>query len=69
MKYILDIPQNKSAFAEEFFKSISFIKKIKAISSNEITNKSLLNSIEEYENSTTKPTALDIKKLKQMLHA
>ena len=37
MKYILEIPENKIAFAEEFFKSVSFIKKIKAIASNEIS--------------------------------
>ena len=32
MKYILEIPDNKKAFAEEFFKSISFVKKLSPLS-------------------------------------
>ena len=34
MKYLLDIQDNQSAFAEAFFKTISFIKKVTPISSN-----------------------------------
>lgn len=32
MKYILEIPDNKVPFAEEFFKSISFVKKVSPLS-------------------------------------
>lgn len=69
MKYILDIEEKKTAFAEEFFKTISFIKKVKAISPNEITNPALLKSIEDYERGTIKPTSISLTKLKKMLHA
>ena len=69
MKYILDIPENKMAFAEEFFKSISFIKKIKAIASNEITNTSILKGIEEYESKKVTPTPLNLVELKAMINA
>ena len=69
MKYILDIPENKSAFAEEFFKSVNFVTKIKVISSNEITNSAILKSIEEYESKKIIPTPLNLKELKEMLDA
>ena len=69
MKYLLEIAENKSAFAEEFFKSIDFIKGIKAIPSNEITNAAILQSIEDYETGKTKPTPLSLSELKQMLDA
>ena len=69
MKYILDIPENKSAFAEEFFKSVNFVTKIKVISSNEITNPAILESIEEYESKKIIPTPLNLKELKEMLDA
>lgn len=69
MKYILDIPENKSAFAEEFFKSVSFVTKIKMILPNEITNTAILKSIEEYETKKKFPTPLNLKELKAMLDA
>lgn len=69
MKYILEIPENKIAFAEEFFKSISFVKKIKAIAPNEITNASILKSIEDYESKTNIPTPLSLEELKAMISA
>ena len=69
MKYILEIPENKTAFAEEFFKSVSFIKNIKIIEPNEITNSSLLKSIEDYENKNVKPTPLNLSELKAMINA
>ncbi len=69
MKYIIDIDENKMAFAEEFFKSISFIKKIKAVLSNEITNPAILQSIEKYENGDVKPTHIDLLELKKMINA
>ena len=48
MKYLLDIDiaNNKTAFAEEFFKTISFVKKVRAIPANEVTNPTILQSIE-----------------------
>ena len=69
MKYILEIPENKSEFAIEFFKSISFIKKVTAIVPNEITNLSLLKSIEDYESKKTQPTPLNLAELKEMINA
>lgn len=69
MKYILDIPDNKMAFAEEFFKSISFIKKVTAIASNEVTNPDILKSIEDYESKKVIPTPLNLAELKEMVNA
>lgn len=69
MKYILEIPDNKIAIAEEFFKSITFVKNIKAISKNEITNSPILLSIEQYESGKVLPTPLSLDELKKMINA
>ena len=69
MKYILDIQENKIGLAEEFFKSVSFIKNVRAVASNEITNNAILQSIESYENEIVKPTPLSLSELKKMLDA
>jgi len=68
MKYLLEVPDNKSDFAEEFFKTISFVKNIKQITSNEITNPLILKSIEDYETGKLNPTPLSLKELKDMLN-
>ncbi|MFA9214951.1 MAG: hypothetical protein ACEQSR_14110 [Candidatus Methylacidiphilales bacterium] len=68
MKYVLEVPDNKSDFAEEFFKTISFVKNIKQIASNEITNPSILQSINDYETGISTPTPLSLKELKVMLN-
>ncbi len=69
MKYIIDVADNKKAFIEEFFKSISFVKKVKSISENEITNPTILKSIDLYEKNKVKPQTISIEKLKKMLNA
>jgi hypothetical protein len=69
MKYILEIADNKSTVAEEFFKSVSFIKNVKPILPNEITNPAILQSIENYEKGKIKATPLSLKELKEMLNA
>ena len=69
MRYILEIPENKVVFAEEFFKNVSFIKKVKAISSNEITNNAILQSIEQYETGKVNPTILNLSDLKSLINA
>ena len=69
MKYILEIPENKIAFAEEFFKSISFIKNVKAIAPNEITNPAILKEMEDYESKRAVPTPLNLDELKAMINA
>ena len=71
MKYILDIDiaDNKITFAEEFFKTISFVKKVRVIAGNEITNTAILQSIESYENGKIKPTPLNLAELKAMIDA
>jgi hypothetical protein len=69
MKYILqiDIDKNKKSFVEEFFKSISFIKNVRIIESNEITNPDILKSIEDYEKAISKPTPFNLAELKAMI--
>jgi len=71
MKYIIDIDiaDNKIAFAEEFFKTISFVKKVRVIPCNEITNPAILQSIEDYEKGKVQPTPLNLTELKAMIHA
>ncbi len=69
MKYILEIPDNKSTTAEEFFKSVSFIKTAKAISANQITNVSILKSIEEYESKKVIPTPMNMAEFKSFINA
>jgi hypothetical protein len=61
MKYTLDIEisDNKKEFAEEFFKTISFVKSVKFVASNEITNPTILKSIEEYETVKSIPTPMN----------
>lgn len=67
MKYVIDIPDNKISFAEEFFKAISFIKTVKRVQSNEITNPNVLQSINGYENGKIQPTPLNLDDLKKLL--
>ena len=69
MKYILDIADNKSTFAEEFFKSISFVKKVRVIANNEVTNPAILQSIDDYETGKANPTPLNLAELKAMINA
>jgi hypothetical protein len=71
MKYELDIDlkEDKAKFVEEFLNSISFVKNIKNISSNEITNPSILTSIEDYENGKQKATPLNLQELKEYVNA
>ncbi|MEP6711515.1 MAG: hypothetical protein ABJA37_03815 [Ferruginibacter sp.] len=69
MKILLEVNDNKAEFVMELLKSISFVKKAKAVSKNEITNSAILQSIEAYEKGTIKPTALSLAKLKNMLNA
>ncbi len=70
MKYILDIDiaDNKTNFVEEFFKTISFVKKVRAIASNEITNPAILQSIGDFEKGKVKPTPLNLAELKAMIN-
>jgi hypothetical protein len=51
----------KKAFAKELFKTISFIKNVKAIQPNEITNPVILQSISDYETGKIKPTPFSVK--------
>jgi hypothetical protein len=71
MKLILDIDlsNNKKSFIEEFFKKISFVKSIRVVEKNEITNPSVLKSIEDYEQGKINPTPLNLKELKEMINA
>jgi hypothetical protein len=71
MRFLLDIDieDNKSTFAEEFFKTISFVKNVRIIANNEITNPAILQSIEDYEKGKAKPTPLNLAELKEMINA
>ena len=69
MKLLLDINDHKAEFAMEFFKNVSFVKKVKAVAPNEITNAAILYSIESYEKGKSKPTPVNLKELKALINA
>jgi hypothetical protein len=71
MKYILEIEVagSETTFVEKFLKNISFVKKVKAIAANEITNPAILQSIEAYENGKVQATPLNLAELKSMINA
>jgi len=69
MKIVVEIPDNKAGLAMEFFKNLSFIKKVKPVAKNEITNKTILKSITEYETGKAKPTVINLNQLKKILNA
>jgi len=71
MKYNLEIEiaSDEISFVEKFFKNISFIKNVRAIESNEITNPDILQSIEDYESGKVVPTPLSLAELKTMIDA
>ena len=71
MKFILDIDikGSKKGFIEEFFKKISFVKSIQIIEKNEITNPSILKSIEDYEQRKIDPRPLNLAELKEIINA
>ena len=69
MKYILEVADADTSFAEKFFKNVAFVKKIKQIHPNEITNPTILKSIEDYESHNSKPTPLSLTELKAFINA
>ena len=66
MKYILEVADSETVFAEKFFKKVSFIKKVKALKSNEITNPEILKSIDDYEKKILRPTPLSLSFIKKL---
>jgi hypothetical protein len=69
MKYLLDIPEEKALEAENLFRSIDFIEQFRVIAPNEITNSTLLESIESFESGKVLPTPLTLKELKELIDA
>jgi hypothetical protein len=65
----LELADDKTTFAKEFFNAISFVKKVKVVSPNEITNPIILQSIKSYETGSVKPTPLTLSELKELIHA
>ncbi len=63
MRFLLDIDvaDNNSEFAQEFYKTISLVKNVKVKECNEITNPAILQSIEDYENKLVQPTQICLK--------
>ncbi|MDR0867149.1 MAG: hypothetical protein LBP75_01565 [Planctomycetota bacterium] len=71
MKYQLEleVDEDRAAFAEEFFNAISFVKKVKTVAPNEITNPAILRSIADVESGRVAPTPLNLAELRGLLHA
>ena len=69
MKILVEVSNSKADFAIEVLKSISFVKNVKQVAKNEISNPVILQSIEEYEKRKVKPTPLNLAELKAMINA
>lgn len=69
MKILVEVSNSKADFAIEVLKSISFVKNVKQVAVNEITNPVILQSIENYEKGKVKPTPLNLAELKAMINA
>ncbi len=69
MKYRLEIEvaDSETTFVEKFLKNISFVKNVRAIAANEITNSAILQSIEDYENGIVLPAPLNLATKAQLL--
>ena len=65
----IEIAENNMTFVEAFFRSISFVKKVRTIASNEITKNSVMESMENYEKGKVKPTPLNLNDLKDYINA
>jgi|LakMenE01Jun11ns_1017448.scaffolds.fasta_scaffold8232028_1 hypothetical protein len=65
----IEVANNNRSFIEAFFNSISFVKKVRTIESNEVTNSIVMESIEQYEKGKVKPTPLNLKDLKEYINA
>ena len=71
MKYKieLELPESKLALAMEFLRSLSFVKNVKAVAPNEVTNEKIRSGIEAYETGLVKPIPASLAELKELLHA
>jgi hypothetical protein len=69
MKYLLDIPEERAKEAEKLFSSTDFIENFHVVSPNEITNSTVMESIEAYESGRIIPTPLSLKELKDLIDA
>ncbi len=65
----IEVADNRSDFAQQFLKSVSFIKKVTAIAPNQVTRQDILNEMSDYEKGKVKPTPLNLSELKTMLDA
>ncbi len=71
MKYRLEIEiaDSEITFVEKFFRNISFVKDVKTIAANEITNPAILQSIEAYETGKVAATPISLDELKAIIDA
>lgn len=68
-KVELDVSEQKLSLVLEFLKGVSFIKNIRTVAPNEITNQKILDGIEAYEKGKTEPVSLSLAELKALIHA
>ena len=69
MKILLEVNNNKASEMLTLLKSIDFIKSVKQVSDNEITNSAILKSIEDYEINKVQPSLCNMEDLKALIHA
>jgi hypothetical protein len=69
MQLLLDIQDDKAELFLEFIKNISFIRSTEKITSGQITNPAILQSIQDYETGKVQPVPFSLQELKTMVDA
>jgi len=68
MKILVEVSNNKADSAMEVLKSISFVKNVKQVALNEVTNPFILLSKGDYEKEKINPTPLNLTGLNAMIN-
>lgn len=69
MEILLDVNDYKADLFLEFIKNIPFIRSSEKITSGQVNNKAILQSIEDYESGKVVPTSFNLGDLKQLIDA
>lgn len=69
MEILLDVNDDKAELFLEFIKNIPFVRSSEKVSSGQVGNKAVLQSIEDYESGKVAPTPLNLTDLKNLIDA
>jgi hypothetical protein len=68
-KIELDVSEQKLSLVLEFLKGVSFIKNVRTVAPNEITNPKVLESIEDFETGLLQPVSRSLTEVKLLQSA